>query len=339
MVKVAAFTLSVRGFFTGGAICAILDQFVAETKIPGKDGPNIFPTKPRRRPPSSGPSPENRISPRKSLGQNFLSDPVLACRIAALAQESPLFPCRIVEIGPGKGILSRSLATMTDDLWLIERDARLMDGLRASLPEESRVRIIETDALGFDFGSDLSPYIVVSNLPYNISVPLYLKLLGGDFPPVFMVLMFQREVAKRLVAKKGDPDYGHLSVVTTLLARISKKMDLQPGAFSPAPKVQSSVVTVQPARTPEEGTWAAIALSRKLFCYRRKSLARAFRIACPETGKTAGEIFPRADSAFLARKIDDLGPDDFLNLAIQSKHHLPLFFDRMHSEGKELLKT
>ena len=338
MAKVDAFTLSDRDFFTGKPIYDILDQFVSEIKITRKDGYNIFPLNTKRGNPDSRTTPGNRIRPQKSLGQNFLSDPALAFRIASMARESPIFPCRIIEIGPGKGILSGHLAKMTDDLWLVERDARLVEGLQTTFLDNPGVRIVEADALDVPFGEDGSPYIIVSNLPYNISVPLYLKFLGSDFPPVFMVLMFQREVAKRLLAKKSDPDYGHLSVVTSYLAQIRKRMDLAPGAFNPAPKVHSSVVNVLPLSVREELSWAAISLSRKLFCYRRKSLGRAFRTAFSGDHALFGGTFFQTETEFFSRKVDSLSPDDFRELAIRAKsHHLP-FFDRMAKEGKELLK-
>ncbi|KGA93093.1 Dimethyladenosine transferase [Leptospirillum ferriphilum] len=255
-----------------------------------------------------------------------------------MAREAPVFPCRIVEIGPGKGILSGYLATMTADLWLVERDRRLAEPLRTTFSGNSGVRILEADAMELSFGNDRSPYILVSNLPYNISVPLYLKFLASDFPPVFMVLMFQREVAKRLLARTTDPDYGHLSVVTSYLAQIRKRIDLAPGAFYPAPKVHSSVLTVLPLPVQDECTWAAISLSRKLFCYRRKSLGRALRTAFPGEESLADGTFFQSETDFFSRKVDSLSPEDFQELAASIRnHHLP-FFDRMAQEGKELLK-
>ncbi|WP_077304897.1 16S rRNA (adenine(1518)-N(6)/adenine(1519)-N(6))-dimethyltransferase RsmA [Leptospirillum ferriphilum] len=281
---------------------------------------------------------EKRIRPHKSLGQNFLSDPALAFRIASMAREAPVFPCRILEIGPGKGILSGVLATMTEDLWLVERDRQLAETLRKTFSETPGVRILEEDAMEFSFGNDRSPYILVSNLPYNISVPLYLKFLASDFPPVFMVLMFQREVAKRLLARTTDPDYGHLSVVTSYLAQIRKRIDLAPGAFYPAPKVHSSVVTVLPLSVQDECTWAAISLSRKLFCYRRKSLGRALRTAFSGEESLLDGTFFKTETDFFSRKVDSLSPEDFRKLAASARnHHLP-FFDRMTQQGKELLK-
>ncbi|MHB8421415.1 MAG: 16S rRNA (adenine(1518)-N(6)/adenine(1519)-N(6))-dimethyltransferase RsmA [Leptospirales bacterium] len=276
--------------------------------------------------------------PRKSLGQNFLTDPETARKIAGLAAESSALPCTIIEIGPGRGILSGWLARMTDDLCLIERDPRLIGSLQRLFQDSPVVRILEADAMLYPFGKTESRYMIVSNLPYNISVPLYLRLLGSDNPPVFMVLMFQREVAKRLLARQEDPDYGHLSVVNFYLAEVRKRMDLPPGAFHPAPKVHSSVVTVRPDGSPPAPTvWAAIALSRNLFCYRRKSLSRAFRTAFPDQSLPPGMIFPDAGAGRLDRKVDGLTPQDFLRLSEDIQLHHPLFFDRMHQMGKEFL--
>ncbi len=227
---------------------------------------------------------------------------------------------------------------MTEDLRLLERDSRLIQSLKHRFEENPGVRIMEADAMDYPFGEAGEPYIVVSNLPYNISVPLYLRLLGADNPPVFMVLMFQREVARRLLAKQVDADYGHLSLVTSYLADVRKRMDLPPGAFHPPPKVHSSVVTVRPGLTPPSPVvWAAIAISRNLFCYRRKSLSRAFRTAFPDLDIPPGEIFPDAGPGRLERKVDGLTPEDFLSLSSDIQLHHPPFFDRMHQMGKELL--
>ncbi len=228
---------------------------------------------------------------------------------------------------------------MTEDLRLLERDSRLIQSLKQQFEGQTRVRIIEADAMEYPFGDTESPYMIVSNLPYNISVPLYLRILGSNHPPTFMVLMFQREVARRLVAKQQDPDYGHLSLVSHYLAEVRKRMDLPPGAFHPAPKVHSSVVTVKPSATPPNAViWAAIAISRNLFCYRRKSLSRAFRIAFPDMDLSPGQLFSLAGEGRLDRKVDGLGPEDFLLLSEDIKLHHPPFFDRMHQMGKELLK-
>ena len=276
--------------------------------------------------------------PRKSLGQNFLTDPQTARKIAGLAVESSALPCTIIEIGPGRGILSGWLAQTTHDLRLIERDPRLVSALKNLFQNQPEVRILEADAMTYPFGKTESRYMVVSNLPYNISVPLYLRLLGSDNPPAFIVLMFQREVARRLLAKQEDPDYGHLSIVNFYLAEVRKRMDLPPGAFYPAPKVHSSVVTVRPGGSPPTpAVWAAIALSRNLFLYRRKSLSRAFRTAFPDQNLPPGEVFPAAGSGRLDRKVDGLTPQDFLRLSEDIQLHHPLFFDRMHQMGKELL--
>lgn len=265
-----------------------------------------------------------------------MSDPAIARKIADFVSEGEGTFSAIVEIGPGRGILSEWLSMKTDELLLIEKDARLISGLRQKFGDTRNVRIVEEDALTYPFDTIPVPYAVVSNLPYNISVPLFLRLLGARKPPAFMVLMFQKEVARRLVAKSGTPDYGHLSVVSTFLATITKRMDLLPGSFFPRPKVQSSVVTVRP-RTDEPGpdTWTAIALSRQLFLYRRKIFSRAFRTAFPDFPLDLSFCFSGTERDFMKTRVDDLAPSDFLAIAEKIRLHAPLFFDRMFRMGKE----
>ncbi len=265
-----------------------------------------------------------------------MSDPAIARKIADFVSEGERTFSSIVEIGPGRGILSEWLSLKTDELLLIEKDSRLISGLRQKFGDNRNIRIVEEDALVYPFESVSAPYAVVSNLPYNISVPLFLRLLGARKPPSFMVLMFQKEVARRLVAKSGTPDYGHLSVVSTFLATITKRMDLLPGAFFPRPKVQSSVVTVRPRTDePDPDTWVAIALSRQLFLYRRKILSRAFRTAFPDLPPALSSCFSETDQDFMKTRVDDLAPRDFLDIAQKVRLHAPLFFDRMFRMGKE----
>lgn len=280
--------------------------------------------------------PSDRLpGPLKHLGQNFLSDPAIARRIAGLLSESESAFSTLVEIGPGRGILSECLSSRTEDLILIEKDIRLISDLQKKFANTPNVRVVEGDALSYPLENIPAPYAVVSNLPYNISVPLFLRLIGSRTPPAFMILMFQREVARRLVAKPGTSDYGQLSVVSDFLATISKRMDLLPGSFFPKPKVHSSVVTVRP-KTGRAGpdTWAAIALSRQLFLYRRKTLSRAYRTAFPEEPDPTSWL---TGSGRISEKIrvDDLSPDDFLEIARTLRLHAPSFFDRMLLAGKE----
>lgn len=264
-----------------------------------------------------------------------MSDPAIARRITGLLSESESAFSTLVEIGPGRGILSECLSSRTEDLLLIEKDLRLISDLRQKFENTPNVRIVEADALSYPLETIPAPYAVVSNLPYNISVPLFLRLIGSETPPAFMVLMFQREVARRLVAKPGTPDYGHLSVVSDFLATISKRMDLLPGSFFPKPKVHSSVVTVRTKAGPiGPDAWAAIALSRQLFLYRRKTLSRAFRTAFPE-GPDPSSWLTGLGRIPEKIRVDDLAPGDFLEIARALRLHAPSFFDRMLLTGKE----
>lgn len=261
---------------------------------------------------------------RKSLGQNFLTDPSIAQKIVdfldpAIPKETPL-----IEIGPGKGILTRALLNKTSNLILLEKDNTLIPDLTERFGTIPGVRIIRADALDYSFGEGdayQSPpfsggdYRIVSNLPYNISVPLLFRFLSTPKPPLEMVLMFQREVARRIVASTGSDDYGHLSVAMALSASARKVLDLKPGSFYPAPKVHSSVVLIQPRIFESDGEREqirnALTLSRKLFSYRRRTLQNALQLAFPETPKSDFEEIINLSGLSPAKRVERLLPEEF----------------------------
>ncbi|MHB1756317.1 MAG: 16S rRNA (adenine(1518)-N(6)/adenine(1519)-N(6))-dimethyltransferase RsmA [Leptospirillum sp.] len=261
---------------------------------------------------------------RKSLGQNFLTDPSIAQKIVefldpAIPKETPL-----IEIGPGKGILTRALLNKTSNLILLEKDHTLIPALTERFGIIPGVRIILADALDYPFGEgddyhappfSGGDYRIVSNLPYNISVPLLFRFLSTPKPPLEMVLMFQREVARRIVASTGSDDYGHLSVAMALSASAKKVLDLKPGSFYPAPKVHSSVVLIQPRIFGNDGEReqirSALSLSRKLFSYRRRTLQNALQLAFPETLKSDLEEILNRSGIPPEKRVERLLPDEF----------------------------
>lgn len=194
---------------------------------------------------------------QKSLGQNFLTDPGITARIAS--QAGNVTGARVIEVGPGPGGLTRALLeTPAHRIDAVEFDPRAIAALddlcRAS---GGRLTLHHADALAVDWAVFLksdSHNVIVANLPYNIATPLligWLKIVR-DHPGLIrtMVLMFQREVALRLVAAPGTADYGRLSVLCQWLCQPELVMTLPPGAFFPPPKVHSSVVRFVPKMPP-----------------------------------------------------------------------------------------
>jgi 16S rRNA (adenine1518-N6/adenine1519-N6)-dimethyltransferase len=214
---------------------------------------------------------------RKSLGQNFLLDLNLTARIARAA--GPLEGVTVIEVGPGPGGLTRALlAEGAKRVVAIERDPRCVAAL-AELAETypGRLKVIEGDALDFDPRADLDsgPARIVANLPYNIATALLLRWLSVEpWPPFYdsLTLMFQREVALRIVAGPDDDSYGRLSVITGWRAEAKILFDVNPSAFVPPPKVTSSIVRLVPRANPlpcsrtllERVTAAAFGQRRKM---------------------------------------------------------------------------
>jgi 16S rRNA (adenine1518-N6/adenine1519-N6)-dimethyltransferase len=222
---------------------------------------------------------------RKSLGQNFLLDLNLTARIARAA--GPLDGITIIEIGPGPGGLTRALLALgARRVIAIERDRRAIAALQeiaAHYP--GRLDVIEADALAFDPRPHLDgeKARIVANLPYNIGTVLLIGWLTAEpWPPFYdrLVLMFQREVAERIVAAPGTKSYGRLSVLAQWRTVPRLLFDIAPNAFVPPPKVTSSVVELTPRETPlacerralERVTEAAFGQRRKMLRQSLKSL-------------------------------------------------------------------
>jgi 16S rRNA (adenine1518-N6/adenine1519-N6)-dimethyltransferase len=225
------------------------------------------------------------LAARKSLGQNFLLDLNLTARIARAS--GPLDGVTVVEIGPGPGGLTRALLTLgAARVIAVERDDRAiaaLDEIAQRYP--GRLTVVSGDALEFDAKPHLggSPARVVANLPYNIATPLLTSWLTAEpWPPWYdrLVLMFQREVAERIVAPPGGKQYGRLSVLAGWRAQAKILFDINPSAFVPPPKVTSSLVELVPRPAPlpcdrrllERVTEAAFGQRRKMLRQSLKSL-------------------------------------------------------------------
>jgi len=193
------------------------------------------------------------LSASKALGQNFILDRQLLARVASVP--GLLDGERVYEVGPGPGGLTRALLDAGASVVAVERDRRCLPAL-AELHEtyRDRLQVVEGDALKIDeyrlVGCGAH---VVANLPYNVGTALLLKWLGGDWPPWWrsLTLMFQKEVAQRIVARPGSEAYGRLSVAAQWRSWPRIAMTVNRSAFVPPPKVTSAVVHIVPAEQPE----------------------------------------------------------------------------------------
>jgi 16S rRNA (adenine1518-N6/adenine1519-N6)-dimethyltransferase len=223
------------------------------------------------------------LSARKSLGQNFLLDLNLTARIARAA--GPLDDATVIEIGPGPGGLTRALlAQGARRVIAVERDERAIPALEeiaAHYP--GRLEIVNDDAMTFDPQPLLggARARIVANLPYNIATALLVGWLGAEpWPPWYdmLVLMFQREVAERIVARENEEAYGRLGVLANWRAETKILFDIAPGAFVPPPKVTSSVVRLIPRTAPEPCERRALErVTAAAFGQRRKMLRQSLK--------------------------------------------------------------
>jgi 16S rRNA (adenine1518-N6/adenine1519-N6)-dimethyltransferase len=223
------------------------------------------------------------LAPRKSLGQNFLFDLNLTARIARAA--GPLDDVTVIEIGPGPGGLTRALLTTgAQRVIAVERDERAIPALEdIARHYPGRLEIVHGDAIGFDPAPMLNGARarIVANLPYNIATLLLTGWLTTEpWPPWFdmMVLMFQREVAERIVAQEDDDAYGRLGVLANWRAETKILFDIAPGAFVPPPKVTSSVVRLVPRPAPLPCPRRALEqVAAAAFNQRRKMLRQSLK--------------------------------------------------------------
>ncbi len=225
---------------------------------------------------------------KKSLGQNFLLDLNLTAKIARIAGD--LSECDVLEIGPGPGGLTRGLlAEGARRVVAIEKDARCLPALAeiaAAYPE--RLSVLNDDALAVDWAAHLKPPIrIIANLPYNVGTELLIRwLIPPVWPPQWssLTLMFQREVAERIVAREGSKAYGRLAVLAQWRCEARIALNLPPEAFTPPPKVSSAVVHLTALEAPKFPADQKV-LERvvaKAFNQRRKMLRAALKGLCPD---------------------------------------------------------
>ncbi|MCB9982964.1 MAG: 16S rRNA (adenine(1518)-N(6)/adenine(1519)-N(6))-dimethyltransferase RsmA [Rhodospirillales bacterium] len=255
----------------------------------------------------------HNLRAEKALGQNFLLDLNMTDKIAR--QAGDLSGKTVIEIGPGPGGLTRSLLRVgAKKVIAVEFDLRAVGALQALVQAaEGRLTVVQADALEVDLATLCEgPRVIVANLPYNIATPLltgWLAQIRSGFGVYDeMILMFQKEVAQRIVARPGDKAYGRLSVISQWLCETRKCFDLPPGAFTPPPKVSSSVVRFVPkvlaAEAPEFK--AVEAVTAAAFGQRRKMIRSSLRDYAQRFGALGLEPTVRAET---------LSVEDFIQLA------------------------
>jgi 16S rRNA (adenine1518-N6/adenine1519-N6)-dimethyltransferase len=248
----------------------------------------------------------------KALGQNFILDRQLLARIAAIP--GPLQGANVYEVGPGPGGLTRALLDAGATVVAVERDRRCMPALaeiEAKFP--GRLKVISGDALDIDERAEAGEGAhIVANLPYNVGTALLLRWLGGPWPPWWssLTLMFQREVAERIVAKPGSEHYGRLSVASQWRASPRIAMAVHRSAFVPPPKVASAVVHIVPAVAPDGVDPSVLErLTAAAFGQRRKMLRSSLK-SMPGALDTLAAL--RIDSH---RRAETVSVDEYVALA------------------------
>lgn len=215
----------------------------------------------------------------KALGQHFLADPNTARRIVRLAQVGP--GDRVLEVGPGVGSLTLALAEAGARVLAVERDRYLIPALEEALEGREQVTVVEADALSVDYGSLLGhgPWVMVSNLPYNVATPLVARLLDEAPAIERMLVMVQREVGERLVARPGQRAASPISVRVAYHAEAQLAGEVPATVFVPRPRVESVLVRIRRRAAPAVGCDpdSLFTLVRAAFAQRRKTLRRALR--------------------------------------------------------------
>lgn len=263
---------------------------------------------------------EHGLAADKRFGQHYLLDLNLTAKIARLCGD--MAQTSVFEIGPGPGGLTRALlAGGAGEVIAIERDRRFAPALQAIRDASGeRLTVIEADALKVDEPSVETKFhrrLLASNLPYNVGTALLIKWLGAE--PLWwdrLVLMFQKEVAERIVARPGDKAYGRLAILAAAVTDAQYTFTVPARAFTPPPKVDSAVVVLDPL--PAERRFADLealsTVTESAFGQRRKTLRKSLASAASRTGASAEALLERAGIAPGARA-ETIAPDGFFTLA------------------------
>ena len=256
---------------------------------------------------------------KKSLGQNFLVDVALQKKIVEALHCSR--SDTVLEIGSGRGALTRHLVGRVGHLVLVELDDGLAGALREEWGSRSDVEILHQDFLKLDYGAvvpDPTALLVVGNIPYNITAPIIFKLL--ELPrPRDIILMVQREVADRLIAEPGTGDYGALTVGVRCVASVERVLQVPRGAFRPVPGVDSAVVRITPFAPPHlspDEERSLRVLTRASFEWRRKQIQKILRDhEALRISRTRLDDLSRETGWDLTRRPETLSPEEFVRLS------------------------
>jgi 16S rRNA (adenine1518-N6/adenine1519-N6)-dimethyltransferase len=252
------------------------------------------------------------LSANKALGQNFLLDGQLLARIAAVP--GPLAGQTVYEVGPGPGGLTRALLAAGAQVTAVERDARCLPAL-AELDTifPTQLRVLDADAMTVNESALLPGAHVVANLPYNVGTALLVRWLRGEAWPAWwksLTLMFQREVADRIVAVPGSKAYGRLSVLAQWRSAPRIAMAVHRSAFVPPPKIASAVVHIVPAPQPPGVRFDDLErLTAAAFGQRRKMLRQSLK------GVTGGDAAMAATNIDTTRRGETLSVEEYVALA------------------------
>jgi 16S rRNA (adenine1518-N6/adenine1519-N6)-dimethyltransferase len=218
------------------------------------------------------------IIPKKSLGQHFLNDINIVKKIIQAAEITS--EDLILEIGPGKGILTRQLCSSSKKVFAVEIDRQLVPFLRKELASFNNLEIIQGDILKVDLNLLPSRFKVVANIPYQISSPLLGRLIEERKRISSMTLMVQREVAERITAKPGTKEYGPLSIFIQFYASATIAFHIKKSSFSPPPKVESSLIRIFPLPRPRIAALDDTLFFKVVkggFAHRRKSIRNSLK--------------------------------------------------------------
>lgn len=236
------------------------------------------------------------IKPVKSLGQNFLIDNNTIEKIIDAAEITT--DDLVIEIGPGTGSLTNSLAQLAGNLVAIEIDKKLIPLLDEIMTGVENFELVNADILKIDIKTDIldkykqyKSYIVVANLPYYITTPIIIKFLESPYPPSALVVMLQKEVAERMAAGPGGKEYGSLSVVSGYYCRVKKIIDVSPNCFYPKPDVISTVIRMDVRENPD------VAIDDEAFFFKiiKSSFAQRRKKVSNSISNTLGFEVNRAD--------------------------------------------
>jgi len=229
----------------------------------------------------------HNLRANKTLGQHFLLDMMVTEKIASLA--APLESMNVAEVGPGPGGLTRALIEQGANVLAIEMDERFLAPLDDIARASGSLRVIHGNALKVDIGTELDDEIkIVANLPYNVGTKMLINWLTAD--PIFWsqaVLMFQKEVAERVVATPSDKAYGRLAILSQSVCNVRLAFEVPASSFSPPPKVDSAVIVLEPLPEAErfpnlkllgEVTMAAFGQRRKMLRKSLKSIAKKYDV-------------------------------------------------------------